>query len=199
MAHAAGALPRLDARPQTAVEVDPRIQRAVDGDVAAAQALLVEMTPRIRNLMRYMVRGDDRVDDLAQEALLAIYRALPKYQASGSFKAWTHTVATRAALSSLRKMKRHRRDIPVDNPDVIPIGLDTREHGRYFEKRKLARLLDRLSDEQRMVLVLHHSVGMTTEEVAEHLGVPHETVRSRLRLARQRLRSMLPKTEGGRP
>src|SRR5262245_38147803 len=58
--------------PQSPGAIDTRIAAAARGDRAAAQALLTELLPRVRNLVRYLVRGDRDVDDIAQEALIAI-------------------------------------------------------------------------------------------------------------------------------
>jgi RNA polymerase sigma-70 factor (ECF subfamily) len=64
---------------------------------------------------------------------------------------------------------------------------------RYYARRQLAAELDELPNPQRDALVLHYVLGMTVPEMGTELGVPEETVRSRLRLGRQRLRARLVK------
>ena len=74
------------------------IDAAVRGDRRAAGSLLQERLPRVRNLVRYLVRGDDHVDDIAQQALLAILRGLPTFEGTGSFPAWCDRITAREAF-----------------------------------------------------------------------------------------------------
>lgn len=175
---------------------DPRIEAAVRGDRRAAQALLEELLPRVRNLVRYLVRGDADVDDIAQQALIAILHALPGYRAEGSLRAWADRITVRTTMAHLRRRRaeqgareRHAPDLrAVRDPDAPP--------DVYVHRRDVARLLDALPDEQREAVVLHHVVGLSAPELAESLGVPFETARSRLRLGMKKLREGMGVGEG---
>ena len=177
--------------------VDARVAAAVAGDRRAIEALVTELLPRIRNLVRYLVRGDIDADDLAQEALVAIVRGLPSHRGDGSFAAWADRVAVRATFTGLRRARRARAQVD-DGADLASVPHPDGPPDAYVARRAAVRLLDQLPDEQRHVLVLHHVVGLSAPEVADELAIPFETVRSRLRLGMARLRALhdLP-TVGG--
>jgi len=166
---------------------DPRIAAAAAGDRAAARALLLELTPRVRNLVRYLVRGDEDVDDVAQEALIAIVRGLPTFRGDGTFESWSDRVTARATFAVIRKRRTEdaaRRDA---GPDLAAVGEGDRPD-EYLQRRRVVERLDAVPDAQRHAIVLHHVAGMSVGEVAEELSVPAETVRSRIRLGMARLR-----------
>lgn len=166
-----------------------RIDAVISGDRRATELLVAELLPRVRNLVRYLLRGDD-VDDTAQEALIAILRGLRTWRREGSFKSWSDRVVVRVVFASRRKA---RAELSVSGPEPAELALvpsDDVAPDDYVFRRDMARLLDQLSDEQRHALVLHYVLGMSVPEMTEQLGIPFETVRSRLRLGRTRLREL---------
>lgn len=185
------------AEPTTTVSaagIDPRVRAAASGDRAAAQQLLKEMLPRVRNLVRYLVRGDSEADDLAHEALIAVVRGLPTFRGESSFRSWTDRVVVRSTFAGIRRRRREDAERRSAAPDLRLVGGEATRPDEYAERRRVVALLDQLPVEQRMALVMHHVLGMSVPEIAEELRVPAETVRSRLRLARARLREL-----GGEP
>lgn len=171
-------------------EPDPRIARAVAGDRLAAEAIVRELLPRVRNLVRYLVRGDADVDDMAQIAMIAILRGLGTFRGEGSLTAWADRITVREALSyvkSRRKRDAERREIGAEVEPTSP----TDAPDAYLTRRHAVEALDTLPDEQRSVIVLHHVAGLSMPEAADELGVPFETARSRLRLGMAKLRSIL--------
>lgn len=169
---------------------DPRIEAAVRGDRQASAALLQEALPRVRNLVRYLVRGDSDTDDIAQEALIAVLRGLPTYRGEGSFKSWSDRVVVRTTLGLLKKSRRERAQKSI-GADLMLVADSADHHESYASRRELIKQLDELSYDQRHALVLHHVLGMSVPEIAEHLTVPFETVRSRLRLGQTALRARM--------
>ncbi len=168
--------------------LDPRIAAAAGGDRGAAQSLCCELLPRVRNLVRYLVRGDARVDDVAQEALIAVLRGLATYRGDGRFEAWVDRVVARSTFATLRRL---RAETQPGAEDVAERERDPIESSPYEERRELAAALDRLPHDQRQALILHFSVGMTVSEISQAVAAPFETVRSRLRLAKAALRDTL--------
>jgi RNA polymerase sigma-70 factor (ECF subfamily) len=175
--------------PAPSQPIDSRAAAAARGDRAAAEALLAELLPRVRNLVRYLVRGDRDVDDIAQEALIAIARGLAGYRGEGTITAWADRIAARATFAYLR---RERRAVGYDDPgaDLASVPHPGDGPDQYAERRQLVRLLDQLPDDQRHALVLHHAMGLSVPEIAESLGISAETVRSRLRLGKGKLRAL---------
>jgi RNA polymerase sigma-70 factor (ECF subfamily) len=164
-------------------------ERAVSGNEAAIAELFGALLPRVRNLVRYLVRNDAEVDDLSQDALVAILRGLPSYNGEGSFRSWSDRVVARCVFAGVKQRARRAAELrvearleearsPGDSPDGEP------------DRRRLARLLDVLSNEQRQVIVCHHVLGYSLPELALEIGIPLESCRSRLRLGKQRLRQL---------
>src|SRR4051812_6683752 len=85
-----------------AVAPDPRVAAAASGDRAAAQSLCTELLPRVRNLVRYLVRGDGDVDDIAQDALIAVLRGLASFRAEGTFKSWVDRIVARTTFAHIK-------------------------------------------------------------------------------------------------
>ena len=176
---------------------DPRIAAAAAGDRRAAEALLREMLPRVRNLVRYLVRGDGDVDDMAQQALIAILKGLPSYRGEGAFRAWCDRITVRETLAFVKRQRAERSARREATPDLqlVREGSEGRPDG-YLARRQVAALLDGLPEDQREALVLHHCLGMSVPELSEELGVPFETARSRLRLGMQKLRKLHAQKDG---
>ena len=163
-------------------------QEAAAGEPASIRQLTRDLLPRVRNLVRYLVRGDRDVDDLSQDALLLILEGMQTYRGDGPFRSWADRVVARSVFAARRSSAR-RSEQPVDEavlaaePSTLP--------DRYYLRRQVAERLDALPLAQRDALVLHCVVGLRVAEVAAELGVPEETVRSRLRLGKDRLRQQL--------
>ena len=157
------------------------------GDTHAAQRLFRLLIPRVRNLVRYVVRGDRDVEDLTQDALVVVFRGLGSYRQDGRFQAWTDRVVVRATLRAAEKRRLH--EAPLNDVDSSECA-DTVGSGSeaYLWRRRLIACLDRLPWMQRQAVVLHFVLDFTVPEVAEELGVPVETVRSRLRLGMRKLK-----------
>ena len=68
------------------------------GQSGATEALLVELLPRVRNLVRYLVRGDSDVEDISQEALIALLHGLPTYRGEGQLRSWADRVVARTTF-----------------------------------------------------------------------------------------------------
>ncbi|MEM9490180.1 MAG: sigma factor, partial [Myxococcota bacterium] len=79
----------------TAEPIAAHVAAAAAGDRQAMQAVLTELLPRARNLIRYLVRGDQEVDDIAQEALIALVRGIATYRGEGKLTSWADRVVAR--------------------------------------------------------------------------------------------------------
>jgi RNA polymerase sigma-70 factor, ECF subfamily len=168
--------------------IDPRLRAVLAGDRAAATSLARELLPRVRNLARFLVRGDAEIDDIAQDATLAIMKALPSFRGESAFQTWYERITVRIALKHARRNRRFRTQ-PIEAFDernrlTAPIGTAD----LYLARRALVQILDSMPVEQREAVVLHHVLGMSAPELAETLGIPFETARSRVRLGMLKLR-----------
>jgi RNA polymerase sigma-70 factor (ECF subfamily) len=174
-------------------EPDPKhalALRAAQGDRRAAGELLRELLPRARNLVRYLTRKDSEVDDLAQEAMVNILRGLAGFRAEGSVQSWADRIVVRTVFAHLRQRKGSQKAHVEYTPEIGAVDND-QASPTFLARRRALVALDALPDEQRDVLVMHHVAELGVREIAEELGLPFETVRSRLRLGMARLRALL--------
>jgi RNA polymerase sigma-70 factor (ECF subfamily) len=165
-------------------------EAAARGDRRAAEALLRALMPRIRNLVRYFVRGDAEVDDITQEALVSVLRGLSGFRGEGAFQAWSDRIVVRSVFAHIRRTRVAEKRHVEYTPDLVPVANDQTAHG-FLARRKAIRALDEVPEDQRTVLVMHHVAGLGVREISEELQIPFETVRSRLRLGMARLRGVL--------
>ena len=172
---------------------DPRIAAAAAGDRAAAQLLGRDLLPRVRNLVRYLLRGDSRVDDVAQEALIAVLRGLATFRGDGRFESWVDRVVARTTFAAIRRI---RAETQPGAHAPVEAGASDEGGSTYLQRRELVAALDRLPGDQRESLVLHFAIGMTVPEIADAMAAPLETVRSRLRLGKAALRQALGGRDG---
>jgi RNA polymerase sigma-70 factor (ECF subfamily) len=132
------------------------------------------------------------VEDLAQEVFLKAYRALPRFELRDGVRmsTWLLTIAVRVVQDA---RKRRRLELVPLSDSRPPIDHDTPETAR--RRREVVEAFERaaaqLSDEQRVVFVLAHFHGLSMAEMAELLGVPENTIKTRLFRARDRLRTLL--------
>ena len=179
------------------ITIEALIRPALAGHRPSAEQLLAHILPRIRNLVRYLVRGDRDVDDIAQEALTLVYRRLETYQGEGAFLGWVDRIAARAAFASRRRERARREVFPSEPEGLSDLAAEPSSGPEgYVARRRLAGLLDTLPDEQRDALVMHHVLGLTVPEIGAEIAISEETVRSRLRLGRARLRARMNGEEG---
>jgi RNA polymerase sigma-70 factor (ECF subfamily) len=164
------------------------VGRVLAGDRLALAALATHLLPRVRNLVRYLIRGDHDLDDISQEALLTVLRGLGTYRGQGTVESWADRVVARATFAWLKR-RRVQEQRTVADWQAARIateeGLD-----EYLSRRRFVLLLDQLPLDQRHALVLHHVVGLSVEEIAAETGALRETVRTRLRLGRSKLREL---------
>lgn len=170
--------------------VGGRIAAAARGDDQAKRELLTRLLPRVRNLVRYLIHGDANTDDVTQEALIEVLADLRDFRGEGRFEAWVDRVVTSSVLTHIRKHKARSAQVIKYRAELEVVSSQSRDDELLY-RRQVVRMLDELPLEQRHVLVLHYVLEMTVPELALALGVPVETVRSRLRLAKGRLRNNL--------
>jgi RNA polymerase sigma-70 factor (ECF subfamily) len=142
-----------------------------------------------RTLMNLGVPSRE-AQDLCQEVMIVVHRRLPDFDGK-SLRGWLYGICVRVA-SDYRRSARARRELTVDEvpqSGFEPDQLDQLEKGA--QRQRLMRALDRLGEEKRAALVLYEVEELTLAEVSEALGVPLQTVYSRIKAARQELRREL--------
>ena len=164
------------------------IERAQRGDEEAFASLAVAVGNRLHAVAHRILRDTDLAEDATQQALLAIWRDLPQLRDPARFDAWSYRLLVRACYTEGRRTRRwapNVRLLPANEPKV-PDDLNS-----VLDRDQLERGFRRLSIDHRAVVVLHHYLDLPLDEVADVLGIPAGTVRSRLHHAMRGLRSAL--------
>lgn len=134
----------------------------------------------------------EEAQDLVQDVLLRVRRGLPGYQ-PGNLRGWLSRITTNAFLDDVRRKQRRPTTALPDDPDwVLPPSLAAdEESARQSLPDDLQAALAQLPAEFRIVVVLADLVGSSYDEIADRVGIPVGTVRSRLHRGRARLREVL--------
>ncbi|NBU88748.1 MAG: RNA polymerase sigma factor RpoE [Betaproteobacteria bacterium] len=201
------------------------IERVKRGDSRAFEMLVVKYRRRVERLIARMVRDPDKVQDLAQEAFISAYRALPNFRGDSAFYTWLYRIAVNTAKRALVEARR--------DPVVLESSLRVAAEGDGDENSRAGgELIDRLGDKAtdcatpeavlasreiaaavnaamealsedlRQAVTLREIEGLSYEEIADVMNCPIGTVRSRIFRAReaiaQKLRPLLDTPEGRR-
>lgn len=170
------------------VERDERalVERARSGDREAFSELVWRHQDAVYTLAVRLV-GPDLAADVAQEALIRAWRALPRFRGEAAFSTWLHRITVNTALDALRSAAR--RPLRVDRGlDAV----DPRDHlGRGEQQLDVRAALAQIPDEQRAAVVLVDMLGLGVAETATVLEVAPGTVKSRCFRGRARLAAML--------
>ncbi len=169
------------------------VVRAQAGDLEAFSELTAATTNRLYAAARLILRHDERAADAVQDALLQAWLDLRGLRDPDRFDAWLHRLLVRACYKAAG---RHRRR------EVLEIRVANAADTSTGDAEKLVVLHDqlergfqRLSPQQRAVIVLHHYLGMSLVESAEVLGIPVGTMQSRLHRATHQMRAALDADE----
>ncbi len=178
--------PRKDDR------LTPLVDRAVAGDTEATGALLKALAPAMIRAAQQLLTASHRdLDDVVQHSLIGLVQALPHFRGECSVGHFAARIVARIAVAARRRghLRQERQDDAVD-VDGLERGPEPSVDVVDAERRRsLVRgLLDTLPEEQAETLALRVVLGFSLEEVAEATGVPMNTVRSRVRLAKTALR-----------
>lgn len=145
--------------------------------------------PRLRRYARALQRDPGAADDLVQDCLERALSRLHLYRDGTNMRAWLLTILHNIHVNDARRRKRTLDSVPLEphigNHDPAQTG-----QGGSLELRDLSRALDRLSDEQREVVLLVGLEGLSYKEVAAIIDAPVGTVMSRLARGRERLRRL---------
>ena len=164
------------------------VEQAKRGDREAFDELARLTGDRCMAIAFRILRDFDHADDAVQSALLTAWREIRALRNPDLFEPWLHRILTNACYAEARGRRRWSEAIrvlpsePVHGPDDY-LTVETRD--------QLERAFRRLTVEQRAVLVFHHYLGLPLPEVADRLGVPLGTVKSRMHHAKQALRAGL--------
>jgi RNA polymerase sigma-70 factor (ECF subfamily) len=193
-------IPALSAPELAAIAPSPSPAKALavqaaGGDIAATRRLLEAVAPRMkRAVMAVMGAGNSDVDDVLQQSLIGLVQALPSYRGECEPSYFGARIAVRTAMASRKRARaawaRHDDEASAEalpSNDAAPLTVAVEERRR----RIVRELLETISEEQAETMAMRFMLGWSLEEVAQATRVPLNTVRSRLRLAKEALRKRI--------
>lgn len=151
--------------------------------------IIAEQIPRLRRYARALVGSATRADDLVQDTLERAWGRRQLWRRGSDLRAWLFTIMHNVYVNQVRQSAGERDLTPLDDGAPEPAACAQPEDGLAL--RDLAATLEKLSSDQREVMLLVGLEQMRYEEAAEVLGVPLGTVMSRLSRGRERLRALM--------
>jgi RNA polymerase sigma-70 factor (ECF subfamily) len=166
------------------------------GEATAFDQLMLRWDRKIRGAAYRVLGSDDEAREVTQEAFLRAFRHLQSFKEEARFSSWLYQIALNLCRDRLRR-RRGREFVSLDEvAETAPAGLRSEPSAlELVEAKDLSRVIavavEALSEEQREVVVLKEYQGLTFPEIAEVLGVPVSTVKTRLYRALSQLRVRL--------
>jgi RNA polymerase sigma-70 factor (ECF subfamily) len=170
------------------------IARAAAGETAAFRTLYERSRSDVARLVYRMLGARSDLEDVIQEVFIQAYKSLKDFRGQSKFSTWLHRVTVNVVLMHRRSARSRPvfADEPPGDPVLRSADLAPDEDAERRERmRAFSRLLDRLAEKKRIVFVLHELEGMAPADIANIVGAPVLTVRTRLFYARRELESML--------
>jgi RNA polymerase sigma-70 factor (ECF subfamily) len=162
------------------------VERARSGDQEAFADLVHQVSDTLLGVARRILRDPSLAEDVLQNALITIWRKLPHLRDPDHFEGWSFRILVHACYAEAPRNRRWastvrelRTDLASDVDDIQSLS----------DRDELEQAFRRLPLDQRAVFVLHHHVGLPLVTVADTLGIPDGTARSRLHYATRTLRA----------
>lgn len=165
------------------------LQRFRAGDEAAVKAVYEKFRGPVFAIAISILRDRGLAADATQQTFIKAWKAASTYDPDRSIKPWIYAIARRTAIDIYRKRSRV---VVKDDVDTVipPRGLET-----AWEVFEVRAAVDELPDEERQVIKMSHFDGLTHQEIADAVGIPLGTVKSRSYRAHQRLMELLKHLE----
>jgi RNA polymerase sigma-70 factor (ECF subfamily) len=183
------------------VEVKEIVTKCLKGDAGAWKMLVDLYAKRIYNLAYQFSGTPQEAEDLVQDIFFKLYNSLGKYEPEKDFSAWFLTLARNYLIDEYRQHRQEKslRD-DFDELTLSATASDSPEHQYLARERTelIRQALSELSPELRTVLVLREIEGFSYEEIAEKLGLPVGTVKSRINRGRLQMAEVILKRTGGK-
>lgn len=164
------------------------VLRSQDGDARSFEQLVSRWQDRLWRHARRLVRDDAAAWDVVQNAWLSMIKGLRRLDDPGAFAAWAYRIVTFGCIDHLRSDRRRKS---VENRASVSERETVRGESEDDDVEALRSALGELSVEQRAILSLHYREEVRVERIAEILGIPVGTVKSRLYRARAALKERI--------
>jgi len=176
------------------------VERVQRGDKKAFDILVAKYQHKIVKLISRYIRDQAEVLDVAQDAFIKAYRALPRFRGESAFYTWLYRIAINTAKNYLVAQSRRLpdTDIEIDVAEQYEGASELRDNAtpeRLLLKDEIERtvfeVIEQLPEDLRTAITLRELEGLSYEEIAEAMGCPIGTVRSRIFRAREAIHNKL--------
>jgi RNA polymerase sigma-70 factor (ECF subfamily) len=168
------------------------VTAAQSGDLAAMRRVLEAVAPKVARVVRGVLgHGHPDVEDAIQESLIALVRALPAFRGECPARSYAARIAVRTAVQARHRSRDRGAREPALGDEPAPSHASVPDAAGARRRRLLEALLAELPPAQAETLALRVVLGCSLEETAQATGVPLNTVRSRMRLAKQALKARI--------
>jgi RNA polymerase sigma-70 factor, ECF subfamily len=172
--------------------IDQLIERCLEGDQVAWNAIVRQYWRKVFNVAYKFVGKHDEAEDLAQEIFLKLFRSLDTFDRRANFQTWLISVSRNLCIDHYRSVRKERETIDrdVDAAELSPVSSDigpyaTLEHND--RRALLRRALDELPPTLRSAVMMRDIHDLSYQDIAERLGLPEGTVKSRINRGRLEL------------
>lgn len=172
------------------------VKRAQQGDSKALEEILMAYEKKVYNIAYRFMGNEADAYDMAQEALIKLYRSITSFKHKSSFSSWVYRLTVNTCMDGLRKRKRE----PVSLEFSIETGMSPEDTGTdspeeeilSIEKSEdIQKAINKLNDSYKSVVIMRDIDGLSYEEIAEYLEISIGTVKSRINRGRQQLKELL--------
>ncbi|MBL8012284.1 MAG: RNA polymerase sigma factor [Candidatus Omnitrophica bacterium] len=168
------------------------LKLAADGDMASFKKLYEASASFVYNVAFRVVGRHEDAQEVTQEVFLTAFHKLKEFRYQSSFKTWVYRVTVNQAINYAKKNVRQNQTMEYDeNVNAVEVPSETRQKMDQEAREKLAQeLLNQLNPDQRACIVLRNLEGLSYQQMAEALGININTVRTRLKRAREALMAL---------
>ena len=177
------------------------IEKSKNGDIESFERLIEKYQIVAFNIAYRMIGNKEDASDIAQEALIKVFKSLKSFRGDSSFSTWFYKIVTNKCIDAIRKMKKVKtysldKEFETDNGNYsIEVGDNRYLPDKLYEikeKRELVHsALKRIPEKYRTVLILRDIQGFTYEEISRIIDNPLGTVKSRINRGRLLLKEIL--------
>lgn len=169
---------------------DLTIRRAAGGDTHAFEQIYKLFFHFVTNVSFRIVKTKEEAEEVTQEVFISLYRNLGTFRFNSSFKTWVYRITINTALNHVKKMSKHRAGVEVTE-NMAVYHADIEGQAQEEENQEMIdKMLNMLTLEQRTCIILRSIEQLSYQEIAETLQIPINTVRSRIKRAREILMAL---------
>ncbi|WP_042347320.1 RNA polymerase sigma factor [Bacillus massiliigorillae] len=172
------------------------IQSILSGDKQAYSHIINKYKNLLYATILRMTNNQQDAQDLVQEVFIKVYQQLDKYDQKGEFSGWLYRVAINHCMDEFRKKRYKMKRVELDTDAMVNTKHPEVIYLKKERERQLERLIQTLSEDERIIILLRYVNDLSYNEISNLLSVPISMVRNKLHRAKQKMRNTL-QGEGG--